>query len=124
MPFQYVHRPTRSELADLYRACDLFVSASWREGFGVPPLEAMACAAPVVLTDSGGVREYARHEENCLMVPPRDPVALADAMLRVLTEPDLAERLRRNGPPTAARFTWEQAVDRFERALYNLFSET
>jgi len=121
VPFEYVHRPTRSELADLYRACDLFVSASWREGFGIPPLEAMACAAPVVLTDSGGVREYARHEENCLMVSPRDPVALANAMLRVLTEPDLAERLRRNGPPTAARFTWERAADRFERALNDLY---
>ena len=124
VPFEYIHRPTRSELADLYRVCDLFVSASWREGFGIPPLEAMACAAPVVLTDSGGVREYARHEENCLMVPPRDPIALANAMLRVLTEPDLAERLRCNGPPTAAHFTWEHAVDRFERALNNLFPET
>jgi glycosyltransferase involved in cell wall biosynthesis len=124
VPFEYVHRPTRSELADLYRTCDLFVSASWREGFGVPPLEAMACAAPVVLTGSGGVREYARHEENCLMVPPRDPVALANAMLRVLTEPQVAERLRRNGPPTAARFTWEHAVDRFEHALNNLFPQT
>ena len=87
------------------------------EGFGLPPLEAMACGAPVVLTDSGGVRDYARHEDNCLLVPPRDPQALAAAMLRILTDPVLADCLRRAGPPTTARFTWEAAVDRFEAAL-------
>jgi len=120
VPFDYVYRPTRTELAQLYATCDLFVSASHREGFGLPPLEAMACGAPVVLTDSGGVREYARHGENCLMVPPRDPGALANAMARVLTDATLAERLRRNGPPTAARFKWDSTVDRFEQALQDL----
>jgi glycosyltransferase involved in cell wall biosynthesis len=120
VPFRRLYRPTREELAELYATCDLFVSASWREGFGLPPLEAMACGAPVVLTDSGGVREYARHGENCLMVPPRDPPALAEAMVRVLTDTALAEQLRRNGPLTAARFTWEGAVDRFEEALGKL----
>jgi glycosyltransferase involved in cell wall biosynthesis len=121
IPFEYVHRPPRVELAQLYATCALFVSASWRESFGLPPLEAMACSAPVVLTDSGGVREYARHGENCLMVPARNPVALAEAMTRVLTDTALAEHLRCNGPPTAARFTWDSAVDRFEKALDNLF---
>jgi glycosyltransferase involved in cell wall biosynthesis len=123
VPFEYVHRPTRAELMDLIAACDLFVSASWREGFGLPPLEAMACGAPVVLTDSGGVREYARHEENCLMVPTRDPDALAEAMVRLLTDAALAGRVRRNGPRTAAQFTWDRAVDRFERALNDLLGE-
>jgi len=120
VPFRRLYRPTREELVELYATCDLFVSASWREGVGLPPLEAMACGAPVVLTDSGGVREYARHGKNCLMVPPRDPPALAEAMIRVLTDTALAERLRRNGPLTAARFTWEDAVDRFEEALSKL----
>jgi len=117
-----LYRPSRAELARRYSACDLFVSASWRESFGLPPLEAMACGAPVVLTDSGGVREYARHEYNCLMVPVRDPEALANAMVRVLTDAALAEHLRRNGPPTAARFAWDSAVDRFEEALKSVLA--
>ncbi len=120
VPSEYVHRPTRAELARLYATCDLFVSASWREGFGLPPLEAMACGAPVVLTDSGGVREYARSGENCLMVPVRDPAALAEAMYRVLSDSTLARRLAASGPPTAARFTWDRAVDRFEAAIADL----
>jgi len=120
IPFEYIYRPTPAELARMYATCDLFVSASWWESFGLPPLEAMACGAPVVLTDSRGPREYARPGENCLMVPPSDPKVLAEAMTRVLTDGALAEHLRRNGPPTAARFTWDSAVDRLERALKSL----
>ncbi|HMR68482.1 MAG TPA: glycosyltransferase [Anaerolineae bacterium] len=77
----------------------------------------MACGAAVGLTDSGGVRPFARPEENCLMVPPRQPELLAKAIEHVLTDPALADRLRRNGPPTAAQFTWSAAVDRFEQAV-------
>ncbi len=117
IPFRYIYRPSRRQLAELYAACDLFVLASWWESFGLPPLEAMACSAAVVLTDSRGVREYARPEENCLLVPPRQPELLAAAIERVLTDPELADRLRRNGPPTAAQFTWAAAVDRFEAAI-------
>lgn len=117
LPYDYLHRPSRQELAWRYARCSVFVSSSWREGFGLPPLEAMACGAPVVLTDSGGVREYAETERNCLMVPARHPAALAQAIIRVLSDQELAQHLRRNGPPTAARFSWESAVDRFQRSL-------
>ena len=117
VPYDYVYRPSRARLARLYATCDLFVSASWRESFGLPPLEALACGAPVVLTDSGGVREYARPGENCLMVPTRAPETLSEAMLRVLSDSSLARQLRRSGPPTAKNFTWPEAVDRFEQAL-------
>ena len=117
VPFDYIFRPSRVELAELYRRCTVFVSASWWESFGLPPLEAMACGAAVVTTDSRGVRTYAVHDENCLMVSPRDPNALADAIRLVLADPDLADRLRRAGPDTAARFTWPAAVERFQSAL-------
>jgi glycosyltransferase involved in cell wall biosynthesis len=117
VPFAYIYRPTRAELAQLYATCDLFVSASWWESFGLPPLEAMACGAPVVLTDSRGAREYARSGENCLMVPPCQPEALAEAMYRLLIDKDLTARFRANGPQMAKNFTWNAAVDRFEAAL-------
>jgi glycosyltransferase involved in cell wall biosynthesis len=117
VPYDYVQRPDRQELADLYRACDVFVSASWWESFGLPPLEAMACGAAVVTTDSRGVHEYAEPGVNCLMVPPRDPQALAGAIKKLLVDPELAARLKEAAPVAAARFTWEAAFTRFRQAL-------
>ena len=117
VPYEYIYRPSRKELAHLCAICDVFVSASWWESFGIPPLEAMACGAPVVMTDSRGGREYARSGENCLLVPAQRPEALAKAILQVLYNSELEERLRANGPKMAAQFTWVSATDRFEKVL-------
>jgi glycosyltransferase involved in cell wall biosynthesis len=120
---QFFYRPARDKLANLYATCDVFVSASWWESFGLPPLEAMACGAPVVLTDSRGVKEFAVPGENCIMTPPKDPQALADGILQVLNDPDLSNQLRHNGPITASKFSWAAAVDRFETALQALLED-
>jgi len=110
-------RPTDPELANLYSTCDVFVSASWSEGFGLPPLEAMACGAAVVTTDSRGIREFALNGENCLIVPTKNPDRLADAILTLISNPELSDQLRKNGMATASRFDWDIATDRFETAL-------
>jgi glycosyltransferase involved in cell wall biosynthesis len=117
VPHAFFLRPDEDELARLYATSDLFVSASWWEGLGYPPLEAMACATPVVMTNSGGVLDYARPGDNCLLVPARNPQALAQAMLRVLEDRELALRLSAGGPPTAAGYDWETVTDEFERTL-------
>ncbi len=59
---------------------------------------------------------------NCLIVPPRNPDGLANAIFLLLSKPELSDRLRRNGPITASRFDWNHATDRFEAAL--LLSDT
>lgn len=120
LPHTFFERPDDHLLARLYGSCDVFVSASWWEGFGLPPLEAMACGAPVVTTDSQGVREFARNGENCLVVPPRNTAALAAAIARLIDDGELAQKLRQNGPKTAALFGWDDAVDRFEAAVAEL----
>lgn len=106
-----------AELRRRYASCSVFLSTTWREGFGLPPLEAMACGAAVVMTDAGGNRDYARPDENCLLVPPRQPERAAQAVLRVLTESALRERLVREGLRTAQEQDWPAVMDRFERAL-------
>lgn len=121
-PYKFFDRPNIELLSKLYGSCDVFVSASWWEGFGLPPLEAMACGAPVVTTDSQGVREFAIDGENCLVVPARDPTSLAEAILRLINDQELASSLRENGPKTAAKFEWDSAVDRFETAIYNIIT--
>lgn len=117
VPIERVHHPTNPDLATRYRQCGVFVSTSWAEGLGLPPLEAMACGAPVVLADQRGSRDYAVSGENCLLVPPRSPRETAEAMVRVLTDPDLSRRLGAAGPLTANRYRWDLALDRFEEAL-------
>ncbi len=117
VPLEHVIKPARSALPDLYCRADVFVSTSWGEGFGLPPLEAMACGAPVVLTDSRGVRDYARPNENCIMVPPRDVEQLAAAMIRILSDRAFAQKIGQAGVATASRFQWDACVDRLEKVL-------
>jgi glycosyltransferase involved in cell wall biosynthesis len=74
----------------------------------------MACGIPVVTTPIG-VEDYAVNEENCLVVPPRDPTAMANAISRLLSDQGLTERLSKEGLKTAGRFTWDKTTDAVER---------
>lgn len=113
--------PSDDELALRYASADVFVLPSLLEGMPVPPLEAMACGGCVVLTDCKGPRDYAVNNENCFMVPPGDVGALAEAVTKVLTDETLSQRLRGNGPKTAAPWTYERMermfVEAFEKVL-------
>lgn len=94
----------QDRLAELYSEADVFLDGSEFQGFGRCALEAMACGAACVLTDLGGVLEYARHEDNALLAPPGQAERLADAILRLLDDPPLRQRLSASGLSTAARF--------------------
>jgi len=94
----------QSRLAELYSGADIFLDGSEFQGFGRCALEAMACGAACVLTDVGGVLEYAQHEENALLTPPGQVEGLAAAILRLLDDAALRQRLIARGLETAARF--------------------
>lgn len=112
-------RPLQNQLAAIYSSSTVFVSSSWYEGFGLPGLEAMACGVPVVTTDSGGVREYAIPEETAIVVPPKNPQALAEGILRVLKDLSLRRKLIENGLNKAKEFGWEKSIDKLERLFTN-----
>jgi glycosyltransferase involved in cell wall biosynthesis len=92
----------RTDAIDLTSAADAFVLTSDWEGLPLAILEALALGTPVVATSVGGIPGAVRHEETGLLVPPRDPRALAAALERLLDEPGLAGRLAAAGRELAA----------------------
>ncbi|MBI5650675.1 MAG: glycosyltransferase family 4 protein [Chloroflexi bacterium] len=97
----------QDELPNWYRAADLFVYPSRYEGFGLPPLEAMASGTPVVTSNAASLPEVVG--DAAIQVAPDDQVALADAIIRALTDRAMREQMRARGIAQAARFSWECA---------------
>jgi glycosyltransferase involved in cell wall biosynthesis len=97
-------------LPALYCLADLLVFPSLYEGFGLPPLEAMACGTPVITSDSSSLPEVVG--EAGLMVPAQDPEALAEAIAMLLADPGLREDLVRKGLSRASQFTWQAAGEK------------
>jgi glycosyltransferase involved in cell wall biosynthesis len=108
-------RPSNDELATLYNGSAIFLVPSHYEGWGLPGAEAMACGAALVSTDNGGVRAYAKHEHNALLVPPQEPAALAAAIVRLSEHTALRRRLAEAGYRSIQAFTWRRALDAFEQ---------
>jgi glycosyltransferase involved in cell wall biosynthesis len=109
---------SEADLTLLYSATDCFAFTSLYEGFGLTPLEAMACGAPVVCSDKTSLPEVVG--DAGLLVDPLDIQALSAAILRVLTVPNLTRELRARGLARAKQFTWGQVA----RATLDVYTET
>lgn len=92
----------------LYQSTDLFVFPSLYEGFGLPPLEAMAAGAPVVASNRSSIPEVVG--DAGLLIDPIDVEAMANAITRALDDPGLREELRRRGLERASEFAWERTA--------------
>jgi GT2 family glycosyltransferase len=119
-PHRHVGVVPKEAVAALLASAHVVVDPSLFQGFGLVGLEAMSCGTASVLTDSGGVSEYAADGENALVVPPRDSGAIARAVLRLVDDPVLRERLAAAGLETARRFTWEKTAARYRDFMASL----
>ena len=99
---------TRDRLRDLYRGARAFIYPSRYEGFGIPPLEAMACGAPVIATRTGAIPEFAG--DAALLIDPGDRDALRAALIRLLGDAALRRELRAKGPERAKLYRWERSA--------------
>lgn len=88
---------------------------SIKEAFGLSILEAMVCAAPVVATDVGGIPEITRNEVTGILVPPGDSLSLANAICRILEDPQVSSRLTANAKSSASHYSIENTVNGLER---------
>lgn len=96
-----------------------FVFPSLYEGFGLPPLEAMACGTPVIISDAASLPEVVG--EAGLLVNPLDINSIKEAMLKIIAEPDLRIKLSEAGIQQAKMFSWEETTKKIEQVidLYN-----
>jgi glycosyltransferase involved in cell wall biosynthesis len=112
---RFLGRVSDEELVALYRGTLAYVDASLYEGFGYTILEALACGAPVVASERSSIPEVVG--DAGLLCSPVDVEAIAGALQRVLTEPGLADDMRRRGFEQAARFSWTRTAESFAAIL-------
>jgi D-inositol-3-phosphate glycosyltransferase len=111
----------RERLPLYYSAVDLCVVPSRYESFGLVAVEAMACGTPIVASRVGGLQFTIRDGESGLLVPHSDPIALADALNRVLVDEKLGARLRSGARRAAIRYSWQMVtssvIDVYQRLI-------
>ena len=103
-----------------FSAADCLVMPSHYESFGMVALEAMACGAPVIASDVGGLTQLVRHGETGLRVPPRDPEALADAIDYLLSDEPRRRRMGHSAACLAEDYDWSKIVDKLASVYQEL----
>jgi len=105
---QFIGFVPSAELPSYYRSADVFCApALYGESFGIVLLEAMASGVPVVASDIEGYNSVLTHGKEGLLVPPRDPAAIAEAVLKLLDDKQLSCRFAKAGVATARGYTWD-----------------
>jgi len=113
----------RQDIPDLLHACDIFAMASDYEGLPVAVIEALAAALPVVATNVGGLPELVDDGVNGILVPPRNRVALAEALAKLTHDPDLCRRMASTGVERARTFGAVRMVESYS-ALFEQMVRT
>jgi nucleoside-diphosphate-sugar epimerase len=108
---QLIGQVARADMPALLRSADVVVCSPWYEPFGLVPLEAMACGVPVVASAVGGLQDTVVDGVTGVLVPPRDPDGLANAVRPLLESTELRRRLGQAGLDRArSRYSWTQVA--------------
>jgi glycosyltransferase involved in cell wall biosynthesis len=110
------------ELPYLYNAAELFIYPSFYEGFGLPPLEAMACGTPTITSNTSSIPEVTGNA--ALLINPHDMYNLAEAMEKTLNSPELRAKMSADGLAQASKFSWEKCARETLGAYEKLYNKT
>jgi glycosyltransferase involved in cell wall biosynthesis len=120
----FTGRRDRGLLRYFYSASDVFVTTPWYEPFGITPLESMACGTPVIGADVGGIKYTVVDGVTGYLVPPNDPVSLAQRLETLLDSDDLLRTMGTRAIQRAhANFTWGKVVAAIGRVYSELLDE-
>ncbi len=121
----FVGLVTPAELPRYYASCDLFCAPSVSgESFGIVLLEAMASGRPVVAGDIPGYRSVMTNGREGLLAPPKNPHALALAIVRLLADAPLRHRLAASGQETASHYAWPEIASQVLNVYYRALQST
>ncbi len=118
----FLPNPVETDLPALYSGAEIFVFPSLYEGFGLPPLEAMACGTPVVCAGSSSLPEVVG--EAALLVDPYDPASIAAGLRRLLHDKQLRGRLRAAGLIRARSLSWQETARMTMQVYENVVSKS
>ncbi len=120
----FVGKRQPKDLCQYYSAADMVVTTPWYEPFGLTPLEAMACGRPVIGSAVGGIKFTIKDRETGLLVPPRDPASLAEALYSLLTQREVRENMGISARQRVEQeFTWPVAAMRTATLYRHLLDE-
>lgn len=117
---RFLGRVTDLELVTLYSMADVFAFPSFFEGFGIPPLEAMACGAPVITSNMSSLPEVAG--DAALLIDPNDIDALAQAILRLLNNEQLRMELVQKGYQRVQQYTWAMSARKVLKTYQKMYN--
>ncbi len=117
---RFLGRVSDLELITLYSLADVFAFPSFSEGFGIPPLEAMACGAPVITSNTSSLPEVTG--DAALLVDPHDVKAMGHAITRLLEDEQLREELRQKGYQRARQYTWSAPASKMLSVYQKLYA--
>jgi D-inositol-3-phosphate glycosyltransferase len=117
----FAGRKNREELKFYYSAADIFITTPWYEPFGITPLEAMACGVPVIGSNVGGIKYSVADGKTGFLVPPKDPVALAEKIAVLLNDSELLEAMKINALRRVnTMFTWRNVCYQLRDVYMNV----
>jgi glycosyltransferase involved in cell wall biosynthesis len=120
----FVGQKARAELRTWYSAADVFVTTPWYEPFGITPVEAMACARPVVGSEVGGIKSTVVDGSTGFLVPSRDPQAVAERLATLQRNPMLARTMGDAGLRRAYRhYTWRSVAQQLDAVYAAVLAE-
>jgi GT2 family glycosyltransferase/glycosyltransferase involved in cell wall biosynthesis len=123
IPFDFIDKgviSNQNQLAELYSSADIFIDASDFQGFGRTALEAMACHTACILTNLGGVSEYARNEKNCILVAPQKSDEIAKSVIRLIEDRELMRQVADGGLKIVQQFPHKEEAKKTLSYFYSL----
>ena len=116
---EFCRLPSKDKLREIYASLDIFMFPSHCEGFGNPPMEAMACGVACISTNVGAIPDYTSNGKTGLLCPPHSPDKLMGCLLYLLQDEEKRKEMAKAGYEHIQRFSWDKSVDLLE----NIFNQ-